>query len=273
MPSITGASCACTQLSSLTPTVGQALAQCGPGADRCAGAARARCRARPRVARSRIATDALSREHADAFFALAKRRRDGEPVAYLTGVREFWGLPLRVTPDVLIPRPETETLVELALEWLPHGSRRCACSISAPARARSRSRSRSERPHANLVATDVSDAALAVARDNAHAAGARQRRVRSVGLVRRTSSTSAVRPHRQQPAVRRRRATRTSQKATCATSRQRRSLPAATGLAALRTIVRGAHGAPRAPAARLRSSTATRSRRRCRSCCARRASR
>ena len=53
--------------------------------------------------------DPLPRAQADAFFALAKRRRDGEPVAHLTGVREFWGLALAVTPDVLIPRPETES--------------------------------------------------------------------------------------------------------------------------------------------------------------------
>src|SRR4029077_10646599 len=59
------------------------------------------------------------RESADAFFALAKRRREGEPVAYLTGVREFWGLSLAVSPAVLIPRPETETVVEVALDRLP----------------------------------------------------------------------------------------------------------------------------------------------------------
>src|ERR1700687_4357180 len=52
---------------------------------------------------------------AKTFDALARRRRDGEPVAYLTGRREFYGLDLEVTPDVLIPRPETELLVELAL--------------------------------------------------------------------------------------------------------------------------------------------------------------
>ena len=63
--------------------------------------------------------DALTPEQAQAFFAVAKRRREGEPVAYLTGSREFWGLALAVTRDVLIPRPETETLVELALAWLP----------------------------------------------------------------------------------------------------------------------------------------------------------
>src|SRR5580704_5368248 len=50
----------------------------------------------------------LSRDQALAFDALARRRRDGEPVAYLTGRREFFGLDLEITPDVLIPRPETE---------------------------------------------------------------------------------------------------------------------------------------------------------------------
>ena len=64
-------------------------------------------------------TDPLSRADADAFFALAKRRREGEPVAYLVGRREFWGLVLDVSPAVLIPRPETETLVEAALARLP----------------------------------------------------------------------------------------------------------------------------------------------------------
>jgi release factor glutamine methyltransferase len=110
--------------------------------------------------------DVLAREQADAFFALAKRRRDGEPVAYLTGFREFWGLALAVTRDVLIPRPETETLVELALAWLPRdrpvrvldlgtGSGAIALAIA------------SERPRAHVVATEGSAAALAVARDNA----------------------------------------------------------------------------------------------------------
>src|SRR6476659_5452187 len=61
----------------------------------------------------------LSPSQRAAFEALARRRRDGEPVAYLTGRREFFGLDLVVTPDVLIPRPETELLVEVALE---HGA-------------------------------------------------------------------------------------------------------------------------------------------------------
>lgn len=110
--------------------------------------------------------DVLPREQLDAYNALTRRRRDGEPVAYLTGLREFWGLPLRVTPDVLIPRPETETLVELVLARLPvdadvrvldlgTGSGAIALAIAH------------ERPRAQVVATDRSAAALEVARANA----------------------------------------------------------------------------------------------------------
>jgi release factor glutamine methyltransferase len=65
------------------------------------------------------ATDTLSTADVASFAALAQRRRDDEPVAYLTGVREFWGLSLAVDRSVLIPRPETETLVECTLRALP----------------------------------------------------------------------------------------------------------------------------------------------------------
>ena len=112
------------------------------------------------------ASDRLERAQAEAFFALAKRRRDGEPVAYLVGEREFWGLALAVSPAVLIPRPETETLVEAALARLPRdrplrivdlgtGSGAIALAIAH------------ERPDARVWATDVSEEALAVARGNA----------------------------------------------------------------------------------------------------------
>lgn len=116
--------------------------------------------------------DPLSREVADRFLALAERRRHGEPVAYLVGRREFWGLPLQVSPAVLVPRPETETLVELALEWLPSerpvrvldlgtGSGAIALAIAH------------ERPRADVMAVDASTAALAVARSNAATLGLR----------------------------------------------------------------------------------------------------
>ena len=60
--------------------------------------------------------DALSRRDAEAFAALVERRACGEPVAYLLGFREFYGREFSVTPDVLIPRPETELLVDVVRE-------------------------------------------------------------------------------------------------------------------------------------------------------------
>ena len=112
----------------------------------------------------------LARERLDAFLALARRRREGEPVAYLTGTREFWGLSLAVSPSVLIPRPETETLVELALARLPRdrdvrvldlgtGSGAIALAIAH------------ERPRARILATDLSTDAIDVARENARRLG------------------------------------------------------------------------------------------------------
>jgi len=116
--------------------------------------------------------EAIETAQAAAFLALAKRRRDGEPVAYLTGIREFWGLSLVVSPAVLIPRPETESLVELALSRLPvdrdlnvldlgTGSGAIALAIAH------------ERPRARVLATDASADALGVARDNARRLGLR----------------------------------------------------------------------------------------------------
>jgi release factor glutamine methyltransferase len=97
---------------------------------------------------------------------LLDRRANGEPVAYITGHRGFWSLDLEVTPATLIPRPETELLVELALQRLPDDA---ACSVAdlgtgsgAIALAIAR-----ERPLAQMVATDASADALAVARRNA----------------------------------------------------------------------------------------------------------
>jgi release factor glutamine methyltransferase len=116
--------------------------------------------------------DDLPKAQADAFFALAKRRRDGEPVAYLTGVKEFWGLPFRVSSAVLIPRPETETLVELALEWIPADAPARVLDLATGSGAVALSIAH-ERPRADVVATDVSPTALAVARDNAARLGLR----------------------------------------------------------------------------------------------------
>ena len=110
--------------------------------------------------------DPLTREQAHAFFALAKRRRDGEPVAYLTGRREFWGLDLAVTPAVLIPRPETETLVEAVLARLSGDARVRVLDLGTGSGAIALAIAK-ERPLAQVTATDVSPEALDVARANA----------------------------------------------------------------------------------------------------------
>lgn len=112
------------------------------------------------------ALDELTPDERDGFDALVRRRADGEPVAYLTGSREFWSLPLRVTPATLIPRADTERLVELALERLPEDRAVDVADLGTGSGAIALAVA-SERPLARVVATDASEAALAVARDNA----------------------------------------------------------------------------------------------------------
>ena len=109
----------------------------------------------------------LTEAEVASFLTLTARRAGGEPAQYLTGTQEFFGLELRVTPAVLIPRPETEHLVEAALAWsktqikplrfldIGTGSGAIAIAIAA------------NEPAAEIIATDISAAALAVARDNA----------------------------------------------------------------------------------------------------------
>jgi release factor glutamine methyltransferase len=106
----------------------------------------------------------LSVEEVRSLNELCTRRIAGEPVAYLIGKREFFGLPLRVDPAVLIPRPETELLVELALQHLPQQGRVLDMGTGSGAIAIAIAHMR---PDAVVTALDVSEAALTVARANA----------------------------------------------------------------------------------------------------------
>lgn len=114
--------------------------------------------------------DALDGAVVARFDALVARRSEGEPVAYLVGHRGFRNLDLAVTPETLIPRPETELLVELALARIPPDSDACVADLGTGTGAIALAIA-VERPRAHVVATDRSDAALAVARGNAAAHG------------------------------------------------------------------------------------------------------
>jgi release factor glutamine methyltransferase len=116
--------------------------------------------------------DALEMDVQKTYDALLERRVAGTPVAYLLGRRGFWTLDLEVTPATLIPRPETELLVELALQRLPRGFSGSVADLGTGSGAIALAIAR-ERPQAQVVATDASAEALDVARRNAqrHAIG------------------------------------------------------------------------------------------------------
>jgi release factor glutamine methyltransferase len=116
------------------------------------------------------ADDTLSAEHASAYTVLVEQREAGEPVAYITGRRGFWSLDLEVTPATLIPRPETELLVELALERLPVDADSGVLDLGTGTGAVALAIAR-ERPRAQVIATDASAEALAVAQRNAERHG------------------------------------------------------------------------------------------------------
>lgn len=110
--------------------------------------------------------DGIAAAEAARFTALVERRAAGEPVAYLTGSRGFWTLELAVTPATLVPRPETELLVELALERIPADAEARVADLGTGSGAIALAIAK-ERPRARVVATDASEAALEVARGNA----------------------------------------------------------------------------------------------------------
>jgi release factor glutamine methyltransferase len=118
--------------------------------------------------------DALSPEKLSLFRVLVERRAEGEPLQYIKGRQEFYGLDFEVTPDVLIPRPETELLVEKALELLRVYQAPLICDVGTGSGCISVALLH-ERSDALALALDISPEALRVARRNAerHGVGAR----------------------------------------------------------------------------------------------------
>jgi release factor glutamine methyltransferase len=107
--------------------------------------------------------------------ALEARRLAGEPVARIVGRREFWGLPFCVTPAVLVPRPETETVVELALELIGDRTRRLRVADLGTGSGAILLALLSELPNATGIGTDIDQDALETARRNAEALGMAKR--------------------------------------------------------------------------------------------------
>ena len=102
---------------------------------------------------------------------LLARRQTGEPIAYITGTREFWSMELTVTPATLIPRPETELLVEQALARIPKNAAWKIADLGTGTGAVALALAK-ERPRCHLIATDISPAALETAQANKKKLGA-----------------------------------------------------------------------------------------------------
>jgi len=114
----------------------------------------------------------LTHEQLEDLQLVFERRKRGEPIAYITGIQEFWSMPLAVSPAVLIPRPETELLVERALELVSLEEPSQVLDLGAGSGAIALAIAHA-RPHAQVLATDISDAALAVATSNQRKLGVR----------------------------------------------------------------------------------------------------
>ena len=108
----------------------------------------------------------IDKKDVEQFQSLIKQREKGVPIAYLLGYRDFWTLSLKVSDDTLIPRPETELLVETALEKIPMGTPASILDLGTGTGAIALAIA-SERPLAQVIAVDVSSKALAIAKQNA----------------------------------------------------------------------------------------------------------
>jgi release factor glutamine methyltransferase len=120
------------------------------------------------------AEDCVGNENLARFQKAVMRRAGGEPLQYITAVQDFYGRAFRVTPDVLIPRPETELLVEAALEIISRESAPLICDVGTGSGCIAVTLL-CERTDARAVAVDVSEAALAIAADNARRHGVSDR--------------------------------------------------------------------------------------------------
>ncbi len=112
------------------------------------------------------ADDVLQANNHAAFEALLRRRLNGEPIAYILGLREFYGLDLMVTPDTLIPRPDTETLVEAALAKIVNNANQSIVDLGTGTGAIALAIARN-RPQVSITAVDASMGALEIAQKNA----------------------------------------------------------------------------------------------------------
>lgn len=110
--------------------------------------------------------DALQPNIHEAFCALVNRRATGEPIAYILGIREFYGLNLKVTPATLIPRSDTETLVDAALAKIPPQKKLNICDLGTGTGAIALAVAK-HRPQAFVLALDASQVALDIAIENA----------------------------------------------------------------------------------------------------------
>jgi release factor glutamine methyltransferase len=113
-------------------------------------------------------TDALEANQQVAFEALVTRRLNGEPIAYILGSREFYGLPLKTTPATLIPRPDTETLVEAALAKIPQNASLNILDLGTGSGAVALAIAKN-RTNCKVTAVDASSGALSVAFENVQA--------------------------------------------------------------------------------------------------------
>jgi len=111
---------------------------------------------------------ALSNEQQHLFNQSLQRRLQNEPLAYITGQRDFWSLSLKVNPDTLIPRPDTELLIEQALARIPIDANWQLADLGTGTGAIALSLA-IERPHCHIIATDISHKALAVTEQNRQA--------------------------------------------------------------------------------------------------------